>query len=78
MDKNTGIIINTNTVAKAKPKAIETAIGIKNCACNDVSNNSGVRPAIVVKDVNNTALKRCTEASVKASLTNIPLSRRRL
>lgn len=66
------MINNTNTVENIKPKAIETAIGIKNCACKDVSNNNGARPAIVVKDVRMTARKRWQEAAIKASWVFLP------
>jgi hypothetical protein len=58
---------NTNTVANNNPKEIETAIGIKNWACVDVSNNKGVRPAIVVAEVSPTALNLWQDASIKAS-----------
>ena len=58
MDNNVGINTKINKVAKAKPKVIEIAIGIKNCACNDRSNIKGVKPAMVVSDVSNTARKR--------------------
>lgn len=51
-----GITIRINTVLNANPKEILVAIGIKNCACNERSNNNGVNPAIVVNEVRITAL----------------------
>ena len=39
-------------------KAIETAIGIRNCAWREVSNSKGVNPAMVVNEVNKTARRR--------------------
>lgn len=38
-----------------EPNAIEVAMGIRNCACSEVSNNSGNRPPIVVSEVSSTA-----------------------
>tara|TARA_B100001123_G_C14691191_1_gene781400 strand:+ start:401 stop:616 length:216 start_codon:yes stop_codon:yes gene_type:complete len=51
-----GIKTNTKKVAANNPNTIVIAIGFKNCACKLLSNKRGVSPAIVVKDVNNTAL----------------------
>ena len=63
-------------VENIKPKAIEVAIGIRNWACNEVSNNNGVKPAIVVNEVNKTALRRCDDALINAVDTSMPLSLR--
>lgn len=58
---------NTKTVENINPKAIAAAMGIRNWACNEVSNNKGAKPAIVVSDVSMTALKRWPDASISAS-----------
>ena len=67
-----GNTIKISGVPISNPNEIETAIGIKNCAWNDVSNISGVKPAIVVNDVNKTARKRWQDASTIASRTLYP------
>jgi len=54
------------------------AIGIKNCACIEVSNNSGVSPAIVVSDVSSTARRRKQADSMSASLISNPFALSRL
>ena len=59
-----------------RPKAMEVAIGIKNWACKEVSNSSGVNPAMVVKEVSKTALSLFTEASTSASSELSPFSNR--
>ena len=74
-DNKAGITSNTNTVENIKPNEIDIAIGIKNCACIDVSNNSGVRPAMVVNDVSNTARKRWVAALIIACVVAMPASR---
>ena len=53
-----GINNRISRVPYARPKTMDVAIGIKNCACNEVSNKIGVSPAIVVRDVSKTARKR--------------------
>lgn len=53
-------------VANARPNTIEQAIGIKNWACKDCSNNKGVNPAIVVILVKKMARKLRLLASVMA------------
>jgi len=69
---------STRSVAKARPKAMEVAMGIRNWAWKEVSNNSGVRPAMVVSEVSKTARRRWQEASTKASVIPMPWSRSRL
>jgi len=56
-----------NTLEKASPNAKEVAIGIRNCAWSEVSNNSGVRPAMVASEVSSTARSRWQAASTNAS-----------
>jgi len=58
IDNNAGIANNTNRVENLKPKTIEMAIGIKNCAGSDFSKSRGIKPKIVVNEVSNTARKR--------------------
>ncbi len=65
-------------VPSAKPKTIDIAIGIRNCACSDSSNKIGVNPAMVVIEVNSTALRRWHAASMMASLGAMPCSRKPL
>ncbi len=55
---NTGRAMRIRTVEKMSPKLIETAMGTKKRACNDVSNNKGSRPKMVVKDVSRTGRRR--------------------
>lgn len=64
--------MSTSKVEKAKPNEIDTAMGIKNCAWSDVSNKSGVSPAIVVKEVRMTARSRWQAASTMASRVSSP------
>ena len=52
-----------------------TAMGIRNWACSEVSNSSGVSPPMVVRDVRNMALTRCTTASLRAASISRPASR---
>ena len=47
--------MSTNKVDDNNPNTMVTAIGFKNWACKLFSNNNGVKPAIVVKEVNRTA-----------------------
>ena len=58
MEIRIGNINNVRNVASAIPYAILIAMGIRNCACRLVSNINGAKPAIVVMDVRNMALKR--------------------
>ena len=55
---NIGKTSINNTFAKIKPNVIEIAIGIKNCADLEVSNNKGVKPTMVVNVVNTIDRKR--------------------
>ena len=55
---NIGKTSLNNTFAKIKPNVIEIAIGIKNCADLEVSNNKGVKPTMVVNVVNTIDRKR--------------------
>ena len=74
-DNSVGTSNSTRKVENASPNEIDTAIGIRNWACSDVSNNSGSRPAMVVSDVSRTARSRWQAASTMASLTAIPFCR---
>jgi hypothetical protein len=45
-------------VANINPNEMETAMGIKNYACKEVSKSNGVKPAMVVNEVSKTARRR--------------------
>ena len=64
--------VQARNVEKASPKEIETAMGIRNCACKEVSKSNGVRPAKVVRDVRIIALKRIAAPRAMASLALTP------
>ena len=70
-----GTTSKISNVANLRPKHIVIAIGTMYIAKLNVSNNSGVNPAIVVKEVRMTALNRDKEASCIASTTDCPASR---
>lgn len=53
---------NVTKVANNTPKARETTIGIRNCACTLVSDNIGNSPTKVVKEVSIMARKRSDPA----------------
>ena len=73
---NAGTKRRTSRVANARPKLIETAIGIRNCACSEVSNNNGLKPAMVVKVVMSTGMTRRRAAYTVACNGRIPDSMR--
>ena len=54
---------------------METAMGIRNCACSEVSKSSGRSPPMVVSEVSSTARTRCTTASLRAVSMSSPLWR---
>ena len=71
--KITGIKIKTNNVEKRSPKTKVIAIGFNNWACTLPSNNNGVKPAIVVNDVNITALNLSWAPVIIALFMSIPV-----
>ena len=55
-------------VAKPSPKLMLMAIGIRNCACSEVSKMSGSSPQMVVREVRATARRRAQTALTISSL----------
>ena len=57
---------DTSNVANARPNTIVIAIGNKNCACRLFSNINGIKPPMVVSEVNSTARNRSRLAPIAA------------
>ena len=65
-------------VANRTPKARDTAMGMRNCACNERSKSNGSKPTKVVTDVSMIGRNRRAPASSAASRSEAPSARRRL
>ena len=69
---NAGTTNRTRKVENINPKQIVMAIGTIYIARVDDSNINGLSPAIVVRDVSNTALNLERDASLMASIVDSP------